>query len=262
MVMNDSRALPALHALTARSTGVWCMDSTPNMVHLLARSGFDWVCLDAQHGTFGRAEVTAAATGYPGGDAAGFVVRVPGVDPSWIGFALDAGAAGIIVPQIESRADAEAAVEAAYYPPMGNRSWGPMAALSGQPVPTAAEANSTIRCAVMIESALALQNVADIASVPGVDMLFVGPYDLSLSLGTTVAELLDDTDASSPLRAIVAAAAAAGSEVGVYAGNPENAERFRELGFECVVPASDTALLQAGIQTILRSSLPEQPRTY
>lgn len=247
---------------TVTSTGIWCMDSTPNMVHLLARSGFDWVCLDAQHGTFGRAEITAAARGYPNSNAAGFFVRVPSVDVTWIGFALDSGASGVIVPQIESQADAKAAVSGAFYPPMGNRSWGPVAALSGQPIPTAAAANSTTRCILMIESALALKNVADIAAVPGVSMLFVGPYDLALSLGTTVSELLDDKSDSSPFRIIIAAAAAAHLDVGVYAGTPELGKRFRDLGFDCIVPASDTSLLQAGIQSVLGDPLPSQPPTY
>jgi 4-hydroxy-2-oxoheptanedioate aldolase len=260
--MTTSSAPGSAPVLSARSIGVWCMDSSPSMVHLLARSGFEWVCLDAQHGLFDRAGIAAASTGYPSSDAAGFVVRVPGIDPSWIGFALDAGAGGVLVPQVETRADAEAVVKATYYPPIGNRSWGPMAALSGQPTRNAAEANSSIRCAVMIESSLALDNVSEIASVPGVDMLFVGPYDLSLSLNTTVTSLLHDRSETSPLRAIAAAAAAAGIDLGAYAGNADFVKAFRELGYECLVAAGDTALLQAGIRSILQASSASSNQAY
>jgi hypothetical protein len=91
----------------------------------------------------------------------------------------------------------------------------------------------------MIESAAALESVDEIAAVDGVDQLFIGPYDLSLTLGTTVPALLDDDSDASPLSRIVQAATAYGRTVGGFAGTPELAERFRERGILCVAVASD-----------------------
>ena len=105
---------------------------------------------------------------------------------SAIGAALDAGARAVIVPQVESAADAQRAVAAAFYPPIGRRSWGPLGRMWDGPTLTVEEANRSTTCAVMIESAQALSQVEEIAAVDGVGQLFVGPHDLSLSLGTTV----------------------------------------------------------------------------
>ena len=107
------------------------------------------------------------------------------------------------------------------------------------PTLTVEEANRSTTCAVMIESAQALSQVEEIAAVDGVGQLFVGPYDLSLSLGTTVEALLDDDSESSPLTRIVQIAAAYGRTVGGFAGTPELADRFRERGISCIAVATD-----------------------
>src|SRR3712207_3105408 len=96
------------------SRGVWCQDSSPGTVSRLAQSGFDWVCLDAQHGVYGRTELIETARAYPF-DSAELVVRVASCDFARIGAALDIGATTVIVPQVESVAEAERAVAATYY---------------------------------------------------------------------------------------------------------------------------------------------------
>jgi 2-keto-3-deoxy-L-rhamnonate aldolase RhmA len=103
----------------------------------------------------------------------------------------------------------------------------------------------------MIESAAALESVDEIAEVDGVDQLFVGPYDLSLTLGTTVPALLDDDSEASPLSRIVQAATAYGRTVGGFAGTPELAERFRERGIACVAVASDLWITAEGARAAL-----------
>ena len=161
------------------SSGVWCGDASPRMVARLARLGFDWLCLDAQHGGYSRTEIIEAAQTFPT-DSAELVVRgCPHVSFAAIGVALDAGARAVIVPQIESAAEAQRAVEATFYPPIGGRSWGPLGRMWDGPTLTADEANRSITCAVMIESAEALLRVEEIAAVEGVGQLFVGPSDLS-----------------------------------------------------------------------------------
>jgi 2-keto-3-deoxy-L-rhamnonate aldolase RhmA len=223
------------------------------MVARLARLGFDWVCLDAQHGGYSRSEIVEVARGFPHGTAE-LVVRVPSCDFAAIGAALDAGAGTVIVPQIDSSADARRAVAATFYPPVGERSWGQLGRIWGAATLTVEEANNSTTCAVMIESAAALEAVEEIAAVDGVDQLFVGPYDLSLTLGTTVPALLDDDSEASPLTRIVQAATAYGRTVGGFAGTPELAERFRERGISCVAVASDLWITAEGARAALLRS--------
>ena len=232
------------------SNGVWCDDASPGMVARLAGLGFDWVCLDAQHGGYSRSEIIDVARSFPAGPAE-LVVRVSSCDFAAIGAALDAGAGAVIIPQIESAAEARLAVAATFYPPVGERSWGQLGRIWGAPTLTADEANSSTTCAVMIESAAALESVEEIAAVDGVDQLFVGPYDLSLTLGTTVPALLDDDSEASPLSRIVQAATAHGRTVGGFAGTPELAERFRERGISCVAVASDLWITAEGARAAL-----------
>lgn len=235
---------------TTGGRGVWCGDSSPGAVARLARSGFDWVCLDAQHGLYSRTEIVEAARVFPH-DAADLVVRVAACDFARIGEALDAGARAVIVPQIETRDEAAAAVAATFYPPIGGRSRGPLGRTWGVPGLDPEAANARTRCAVMIESARGLEHVEEIAAVPGLSQLFVGPHDLSLSLGISPAQLLDDDSGSSPLRRIVGAAEAAGLEVGGFAGEPAMAARFRAFGITCLAVASDLWLLAEGARAAL-----------
>jgi 2-keto-3-deoxy-L-rhamnonate aldolase RhmA len=236
------------------SRGVWCQDASPGAVARLARSGFDWVCLDAQHGVYGRAELLETARAYPF-DAAELVVRVASCDFAGIGAALDAGATTVIVPLIETVEEAEAAVAATYYPPRGRRSWGQIVQTWGRTATPSEEANAQTSCAVMIESAVGLDQVEAIAGVHGISQLFVGPYDLSLSLGTTVEDLLADHSGDSALARIMAAAKANDLSVGAYGGNPALAERFREHGISCLVVATDLWLVAEGARTALNPVL-------
>jgi 4-hydroxy-2-oxoheptanedioate aldolase len=236
------------------SNGVWCDDASPGMVARLARRGFDWLCLDAQHGRYSRTEIMDAARSLPSGSAE-LVVRVPSCDFAAIGWALDAGALAVIVPQIESAEQAQDAVTASFYPPVGERSWGQLARTWDGVTLTAEDANRSTTCAVMIESAAALAAVEEIAAVEGVGQLFIGPYDLSLSLGTTVPALLDNDSKTSPLTRIVQSAAAYGLTVGGFAGTPEIADRFRTRGITCVAVATDLWITAVGARAALRADL-------
>jgi 4-hydroxy-2-oxoheptanedioate aldolase len=230
---------------------VWCADASPGMVARLARLGFDWLCLDAQHGMYSRSEIIDVARNFPT-DAAELVVRVVACDFAAIGAALDAGARAVIVPQIESAAEAQRAVAATFYPPAGGRSLGQLGSLWGGATMTAEATNRSTSCAVMIESADGLAEVEEIAAVDGVDQLFIGPHDLSLSLDTTVQALVDDDSESSPLTRIVRAGVAYGRTVGSFAGTPDLAERFRERGISCVAVATDSWITSEGARAALR----------
>ncbi|MET9387402.1 aldolase/citrate lyase family protein [Streptomyces sp. NPDC002928] len=166
--------------------GFWVGTDNPPMTERLARLGYDYLCLDAQHGLLDDTgclrNLTAIDAGTSGTTVG--IVRVAANTPQHIGRALDLGAAGVIVPLVNTPEEAAAAVRACRYPPAGIRSYGPVrSALHIGPDPR--ETDRAVACIVMIETREGLDNVEKIAQVPGVDALYVGPSDLSLALGNT-----------------------------------------------------------------------------
>ena len=232
---------------TGPSRGVWCASRNVNTARLLASAGFDWIVLDAQHGDLDRAALVELGRALSDVGAE-FGVRVAENDFGQIGAALDAGATTIIVPQVDTAAEAAAVVGACYYPPVGSRSHGQFAVLWGGRTRTPQAANEAVTCAVMIESASALHNVEEIAAVPGLSMLFVGPFDLSLSLGIDVSEVTAD---GGPLARIRAVAAANELGFGAFAGDVQRAREFRAAGVNFLAVATDSSVLRAGAETIL-----------
>ena len=238
--------------MSRASRGVWTFTADVDLVRRLAGAGFDWLALDAQHGPVDRAAL--CALGRALGDVqANFVVRVPGVDVGWIGAALDSGASAVIVPSVASMVDAEIAVRAARYPPAGARSWGPFPAMWDGTVPDPWRANQSVQCVIMVETVGALAEVHAIATLPGVDALFIGPFDLALGLGRTVTDLLDDDSPGNPLDAIVVAAREAGIMVGAFAGNADNVKRLRERGVNCLAITTDLAIVEHGSRAALEA---------
>src|SRR5829696_1348361 len=140
------------------SRGVWTVTTDVDLLRRLATSGFDWLTLDAQHGPVDRTALHGIARALSGRGAP-FLVRVPGVDAAWIGAALDAGAAAVVVPSVDGVPDAVTAARAARYPPNGERSWGPFPPLWGDSAPDQVTANAAARCIVMIETVGALADV-------------------------------------------------------------------------------------------------------
>lgn len=245
--MSAQRGLP-----DGRADGVWCQLGEPLTAVQIARSGVDWLCLDAQHGAFDDSAVIAtlrAAAVLE--ERPPVAVRVAELSDALIGRALDAGADVVIVPMVETVAQAEAAVRAAHYPPVGRRSWGPMAGLWGAGSPTPAEARPELW--VMIETRAGLDAVEGILAVPGVAGVFVGPFDLAIALGVALPDLIAADGSGDPLPAIVAAARRSGVRAGAFAGDPERAERLRALGVDVVAVVTDQALIALGAAAALGS---------
>ena len=232
--------------------GAFCFAGSAPVVESLSRSDLSWVCLDAQHGRWDDASVLAALDllAHSRGDTARVFVRPRSAAPDLIGRALDAGAAGVIVPLIDSTEQAREVVDAARFPPVGRRSFGPIRAPFGDEGDLGA-ANEGVCVAVMIETATALEQVESIAAVRGVDMLFVGPYDLSLALGLTVDELLEDRSSHAPLPRIAAAARSAGIRFGGFAGNAQRARSFIAHGADFVSIVSDLDAGVIGVDAVL-----------
>jgi 4-hydroxy-2-oxoheptanedioate aldolase len=244
--MNTGQSNHETPLLAPDSNGVWCFINNASSYGAFARSGFDWIALDAQHGEFDRGALIAAGQALTVSGRR-FAVRVGRVDAADIGLALDIGASTVIVPQVDTADDARLVVAAAHYPPVGARSWGPLAPLWGRDAPDAGTASPQV--AVMIESARGLSNVDETAAVAGVDLLFVGPFDLALSLGVSLEDLV--VDDAGPLARITDAAAAAGIGVAAFAGSPERARVLRDKGIGCLAVATDTGVIAAGAQAVL-----------
>lgn len=162
--------------------GAWCMIPSSLSAEILAKGGYDWVLVDMQHGCMGYETAVEMIRAI---DLAGVtpIVRIPWNEPGIIGRMLDAGAMGIVAPMIQSVAEARALVAACRYPPAGGRSLGPVRVGTRDGGGYVGGANERIAVVPMIETSVALEAVEDIAAVPGVDALFVGPFDLSFSLG-------------------------------------------------------------------------------
>lgn len=210
----------ASFASTLRSrqpvVGYWVVLDSPVATERIARAGYDYVCLDVQHGLMGYSGVLAGLTAVTAGGSSVALVRVEANDPTPIGRALDAGAAGVIVPLVDSAADAAAAVAAVRYPPAGIRSYGPMR--SGLRIgPAPAEADATVVVLAMIETPGGLADVEAICATPGLDGVYVGPSDLCLAVGGAFP---GDPAVAGEFEAAVArvreAAAAAGVAAGIH----------------------------------------------
>ena len=224
--------------------GAWLAVPSVIVAESTARTGFDYVCADLQHGVLdyadsvGLFQAVLLAGSTP-------IARVPWNEPGVVGKVLDAGAEAAIVPMVNTAEQAAAAVRAARYPPLGARSYGPTA-VGARSNDYAATANDVIAVIPMIETAEALGNLDDILSVPGVDAVYVGPADLSLSLGLPPGNNDDATAFREALDAIVAGCRRHGVVPGIHATGSLTARRI-EQGFAMVTVTSDMVALRLGL---------------
>lgn len=217
--------------------------------------GFDYLVVDMQHGLADYTQATRLLHSVVS-SASVPMVRVPGNDPAIIGRVLDAGALGIIVPMVNSAEEAAAAVRACRYAPDGTRSWGPLLAARLHDEYQTAAANDSILCIPMIETARAVAAIDDILAVPGIDAIYVGPADLSLTYGLPPAG-----DNAGPfvdaLETVIEACTRHGVVPGIHA-NPELAARRREQGFRMITVGSDEQALARGATAMLRYGTPDE----
>lgn len=232
--------------------GAWVLSPSPYVAEALAAPGLDYVCLDLQHGILDYADAVPMIAAVHARGAVP-LVRVPAGAPWLIGKVLDAGAGGVIVPMVETADDAAAAVAEARYAPVGRRSYGPARAsvLHGTADPAAL---SDVVVAVMVETRRGVDRVAEIAATPGLDAVYVGPSDLSISLGLPPAYEHADGEHPAALERVRAACAASGIAAGVHCPDGAAARRRLEQGFRMVNVATDLELVRAGAAAQLRAS--------
>ena len=237
--------------LSKPAIGGWCVMPGSFSAEVMARAGFDWICIDLQHGLIGYQEMVAMLQGV-GVAGVPALVRVPWNDPSWIMKALDAAAAGVIVPLVNSPTDAAAAAGACRYPPDGNRSWGPVRASLGIKDFTPELANRSVVCAVMVETVAALDQLEAIVSVPGVDAVFIGPSDFALSMG--FAPRSDEHEHRRRLETVPAVCQAHGVVAGIACGSIDLMARWRKAGYTMLAAPSDMVMLRRGADEFLKEA--------
>lgn len=217
------------------------------IAEILARSGVDWIWIDEQHGSWDREAMYQAIQVVSLAGCAP-IVRAGSNEFFRIGRALDAGALGVIVPMVNSVEQAEEAVHAVKYPPRGGRSSGGVRLrFMGEDYKQAANDNTLV--ALMIETVEAVEAVPEIAAVGGVDCLFVGPGDLSVSMG--VEPGCDEHEEM--IQRILRESNEVGTAVGIPCGSPEDAKMRAEQGFTLIHAGSECGMIFAGIEHVKKT---------
>lgn len=241
----------ALHA-GQQQIGIWCSIPSSFTVEMLAGAGFDWLLLDTEHTPadlpqiYGQLQAAAAGRAHP-------VVRVPWNDPVAIKRFLDAGAQSLLIPMVQTAEEAAQAVAATRYPPHGIRGFagGGRATRFGRVADYHAHAHEELCVLVQVETAAALDQMEAICAVEGVDGVFIGPGDLSASLGylgrqaaPEMVSLIEET-----LRRIVAA----GNRPGILTADPDLARRYMAAGSLFTSVGLDLHLLTQNAEALAAS---------
>ncbi len=233
-----------------RQIGVWSMSASPVAVEIIGNSGFDWVCLDAEHSPVDLSDlVTLLHAGSAG--KAHPVVRPAWNDPVLLKRVLDVGAQTVLVPFVQNAEEARQAVSACRYPPEGIRgvSGSSRASAYGQMNGYLKKANDEICVLVQLETGSALQNLEEIAQVEGVDGVFIGPSDLAASLGHLGNP--GHPDVQNAIQEAIEKLNKLGKAGGILTTDTAAARKYLAWGFTFVASALDIQLLILGLKKAL-----------
>jgi 4-hydroxy-2-oxoheptanedioate aldolase len=223
----------------------WLSVSHGFTAEVMARQGFDALCVDMQHGLTDLADLWPMLQAISQTDTVP-VVRVPWNDPATIMKALDFGAFGIIVPLINTAEDARAAVAACRYPPVGMRSSGPVRAVHYAGADYLAQANGEIVVMAMIETKEGLANLDAICATPGLDAVYIGPADLSFALGLPPGPDKTDPTHLAACNRILEVAHTHGIKACMHCASAAFAADAVKRGFDLIMLTSDLASMIAG----------------
>jgi len=240
------------------SIGYWVTLDAPPATERIARLGYDFVCLDEQHGMMGYSGILNGILAIDAGRSAVGMVRVGENSERLIERALDAGAVGVIVPMINTPEQAAHAVAATRYAPQGVRSYGPArSALRIGPRPV--DANDSTLVIAMIETLEAVRNIESICAVDGLDGVYVGPSDLSIALGGAFPyDPSVDDEYEQALRSVADAARAAGVAAGIHAPDGLTAAHRMGRGYTFACIANDLTHLEMSAATHLHAAQARQ----
>jgi 2-keto-3-deoxy-L-rhamnonate aldolase RhmA len=230
--------------------GTFLTIGSSDVPDILKHLGFDWFVLDAEHSYLSTQDLKIMMQALAGTDISP-IIRIGQVDQYLVKRALDVGGEGLLTPLVNYAEEAQRLVKFAMYPPEGVRGAGPgRAARYGMNLPEyIGTANRELLLAVQIETKEALNNLKEILETKRIDIGFVGPSDLTISLGL-------GTDRSNPrvieaMQKVIRSCNDHGKIPGTLAATVEEARKFRELGFKFISLASDTRFLVAGARSFL-----------
>lgn len=219
-----------------------------NVSRILARSGVDWVLVDCEHGNIDDGAMHDAV---PAIAALGVspIVRLPDMQGWMVKRALDSGAHGIVVPLLRTVEEAKSLVQSAKFPPVGKRGFGsPIAPERFNPVPSFTDylqqANDALLTIVQIETKEAVECIDEIAAVQGIDVLFIGPFDLGNNLGHPIINGVMKPELKEAIAKVLAASKKAGKKTGVYCTSGDQARQFAEQGFDMMNVVTDYTSLE------------------
>ena len=234
------------------AVNAWLSCDSAYLAEVVGRCGFDSVTVDAQHGMLGREAVVRMLTALSATPAAP-MVRVTAADPAEVGWCLDAGAYGVVVPNVEDAATAARVAAAARYPPAGRRSFGPARGLLHGGPDYVEHAGSEVMLWVMVESVAALGDLDAILSTPGVDGVYLGPNDLALDMGLAPGGRIEGRVARAA-DLVRERARAHGVRCGLFCADGEEARAWAERGYDLVTPGNDVAMVREAARTRVERS--------
>jgi 2-keto-3-deoxy-L-rhamnonate aldolase RhmA len=238
--------------------GTWINLTGPPIIEIIGRSGFDFLLIDGEHSPFNETDLRDSLIACDNTPAE-TLVRVRANEEPRIKLALDLGADAVMVPMVNTVDDARRAVQAAKYPPLGGRGIGPWRSsdyyrnYEGY----VNEANDATALIVQIEHKDAVAAIDDIIAVKGIDAIFVGPADLSASLGHGTNSGNPDTLAA--IKLVAEACRAKGMPMGIDCLTPEHISRWGALGYRCFIFGADFVFLEEGASAAVAAARTAAP---
>ena len=230
--------------------GAWMLSTSADMAEILAYAGMDFLLLDHEHGQGSIDQAIGQLRAIKGSDCVG-VLRVPTNDHVYIKRALDAGVGGIMVPNVNSAEEAQRVVDACRYAPSGVRgAFGGMRAMKyGFDPDYHAGSFDNLLVLVQVENSRAIDAIPAISAVDGIDVIFIGPRDLSATMGKL--NQFDDPEVRGEIDRAAKAILAGGKLLGGTAASGKVAREMAARGYRFIIPGSDVTLLGLGVRTTL-----------
>lgn len=233
--------------------GAWLSSCSTLVAEQMGAVGFDWLVVDGEHSPADTLTLVQMLQAVSLGNSVP-MARVPWNDPVAVKRVLDGGAYGVVIPWVNDRAQAEQAVAACRYPPIGLRGYGPYRGVLYGGHDYLEHANEEISCIIQIETVEAIERIDDILSVPGIDATLIGPSDLALSLGIPVQPDNPHPDHVAACRAVLEASRKHAVVPGIFTSGPEEGARRAAEGWRFIAIGSDSQYMTQTAVHALRTA--------